>query len=158
MPETGSYKIDFRNQRDALGEHTYLLDNSFFESLDQQEVKGGQLTATLTLRQRLAGNYDATCTIEGVVTVVCDRCLEDLSLPVQVNETFTLKEASAADDEDDEQRIIPADGIYDIGWELYQLIELSLPVMRVHDVADCNPYFTNRIQREEEEDNPQQQN
>lgn len=150
MAETDIYKIDFRNQRDALAEHTYLLDDTFFKGLDQQEVRSGRLTATLTLRKKQEGNYEAACSIEGEVVVACDRCLDDLSLPVHVDETFTLRDADGTGGEDDGLGIIPADGVYDIGWDLYQLVELSLPLMRVHDVAVCNPDFVSRIRREDD--------
>lgn len=68
---------------------------------------------------------EVKCTIEGSVVVMCDRCLEDLRLPVSTG--FEL-----GDDEID----LGAD--IDLRQDVYDFVCISLPMQRVHPDGECN--------------------
>ena len=83
--------------------------------------------------------------------MTCDRCLDDLVLPVAVEETRILKDDPAAREATDERITLLDGGHYDAAWELYELIELSLPLQRVHDVNDCDPDVVSRLHATDDE-------
>ena len=78
---------------------------------------------------------DAILTIESDF----DRCLERLELPVAVDTTFKLKDGDEADETDDIKCAPLGTNCYNVAWDLYELIETSLPILRAHDEGDCNP-------------------
>ncbi len=145
MPELDTYIINVRNIKAAPLHRTFKLDDKFFNDLDQNEIKGGNAEAVLTLSHTMGSSYEATYTIRGTVTVACDRCLDDLTIPVDVEKTIVLKdEANDSPTPDDNTQYVE-NGCYDAAWELYELIELSLPIQRVHDIADCDPEVIKRL-------------
>ncbi len=146
MPEMDLFKIDLRGIHSDPVRFGYKLDDSFFEGLEQDEIKGGQLDATLTVRELTADAYELHFAAVGSVTVVCDRCLDDLELPVSIEKTIKLKDADEADETDDIKAVPLATGTYDVAWDFYEFIELSLPIQRVHEPADCNPDMIGRLQ------------
>ena len=57
MDTTGRFKIDFRDLTEGEITQRWNLDDSFFNALDEQEIKHGQLTATLRVKRRLLASY-----------------------------------------------------------------------------------------------------
>ncbi len=139
MSGLDTYTIDLRGIHATAVRFDYPLDDRFFELLDQNEILGGDLTATVSLREVIADIYELTFHIEGRVAVTCDRCLERLELPVAVDTTFKLKDGDEADETDDIKCAPLGTNCYNVAWDLYELIETSLPILRAHDEGDCNP-------------------
>ena len=144
MSEMDNFKINARSVNAAPLHRTFHLVDEFFHNLKQDEIKGGDINAELTLRHTGTDTYEAAYAIHGTVTVTCDRCLDDLVLPVAVEETRILKDDPAAREATDERITLLYGGHYDAAWELYELIVLSLPLQRVHDVNDCDPDVVSR--------------
>ena len=151
MSEMDNFKINARSVKAAPLHRTFHLDDEFFHNLKQDEIKGGDINAELTLRHIGTDTYEAAYAIHGTVTVTCDRCLDDLVLPVAVEETRILKDDPAAREATDERITLLDGGHYDAAWELYELIELSLPLQRVHDVNDCDPDVVSRLHATDDE-------
>ena len=61
--------------------------------------------------------------ISGSVTVACDRCLEDLELPVVTS--F-------------EESYVPDGAELDLSQDVYDYVCISLPLKRVHPDQGCN--------------------
>lgn len=66
---------------------------------------------------------DVRCSIQGTVTVPCDRCLDDLVIPVETG--F-------------EESYVPDGDTLDFGQEVYDFVCIALPLQRVHDEGGCN--------------------
>ena len=84
-----------------LGEYNYnfLVDNVFFNELEYAEIKGGEVIVGAVLRksERLS---QMELNFEGKVAVPCDRCGEDVTLPVSFSESLIVK-VGTEDNEDD---------------------------------------------------------
>ena len=80
------------------------------------------------------------------MTVACDRCLEDLQLPVEAHPAFSVKfgeEASSEEEMREGSREIlflsASDAELDLSQAIYDYVCLSLPMQRVHAEGECNP-------------------
>ena len=98
----------------------------FFESFGNQEI----LDADINVEARINNHgisVDVEADITGSVTVLCDRCLEPLVIPVETDfqETYT-----------------PEGMELDFGQEVYDFVCISLPLQRVHEDGKCNPDTT----------------
>ena len=147
MPSTETLKKNLRVLANR-GETTRIsLADSFFQELDQDEINGGDIEVTLSARESAGDIFDVSVGIEGHVVVACDRCLEDLSLPVQVNEKIKIYAGDESEIPDsDDVRVLEGNGYeYDFSWDIYELAELSLPLQRVHKENECNPEMTDRL-------------
>ena len=131
----------------AAGEREYhwQAGNEFFQQFDNTEI----LDAAVEVEARAvkSGHYiGVDLDIRGSVTVACDRCLEDLQLPVEAHPSFSVKygEKAAAEEEmrEGSREIIlvsVADTELDLSQAIYDYVCLSLPMQRVHEEGGCNP-------------------
>jgi len=128
------------------------LHNRFFEDLDQEEIIGGNVSVHLDIRGLPNGIFTIKVHASGEVTVACDRCLDNLELGVETQETVRLKHSRP--DESDAPDMIYADtacALYDLSWTIYEIIETSLPLQRTHPEGECNPEVMRYIRHDEGE-------
>jgi len=87
--------------------------------------------------------------INGMVTLACDRCLENLILPVSTNGELAVRFGKGEDsnpDEDDLLVLEPSEGEIDLSQYIYDSICVSLPLQRVHSEGQCNPEMIKKLQ------------
>ena len=103
----------------------------FFETFGNVEILDADLEVTADVISR-GLTVDAACTIAGSVTVACDRCLEDLVIPVEVSfeETYT-----------------PEGGELDLSQDVFDYVCTSLPLQRVHPEGECNQETTKYLSK-----------
>ena len=110
---------------DALASGTsrydWHADAEFFAIFGNSEILDADLDISLVLRNH-GITVDASCEVEGHVTVACDRCLEDLELPVETS----FEESYVLDDD------------LDFSQDIYDYVCTSLPLQRVHPEGECN--------------------
>ena len=62
------------------------------------------------------------------------------------------KEGDESDSTADDIKFIPKNtNMYDASWDVYEIVELSLPIQRTHQVGECNEDMLSRICYNEEE-------
>ena len=144
----------------AAGEREYRWQagNEFFQKFDNAEI----LDAAVEIEARAvkSGHYiGVDLDIRGSVTVACDRCLEDLQLPVEAHPAFSVKygEKAAAEEEmrEGSREIIlvsVADTELDLSQAIYDYVCLSLPMQRVHADGECNPDTVRFLGHEREDE------
>lgn len=117
--------------------YEYVLDNDFFISIDAPEVQKGKLHVDLTVKKSM-GVFVLTFHTEGAVVVPCDRCLDDMEIPVTTDDELKVKMGAAFSDEDDIVVVPEEDGYINVAWFMYEFIALSLPMKHVHAPGKCN--------------------
>ena len=131
----------------AAGEREYRwqADHKFFQKYDNTEI----LDAAVEVEARAvkSGHYiGVDLDIRGSVTVACDRCLEDLQLPVEAHPAFSVKFGEQAALEEGMREgsreilvLSASDTDLDLSQAIYDYVCLSLPMQRVHAEGECNP-------------------
>jgi len=138
----------------ALGQHLfeYQLDNAFFEALEQDEILGGDCSAKVDALVRETGCV-LRLGLSGVVQVTCDRCLDPMSVKLEpIEETCVLKLADEDGEDDNAIYVNREKPVYDLGWLLYELIAVHLPVIHSHEPGECNPEMEKLLQEHLAED------
>ena len=132
---------------------TLDLHDDFFQDLDQNEIKAGNIHLDLKMRESAAETFIFDFNIHGTVIVECDRCLDDLALDVCVKETIKVRYEDESDSSADDIKFIPKNTTtYDASWDVYEIVELALPIQRTHAIEDCNEDMINHICNEFTED------
>ena len=130
----------------TAGENKFFwtAGKEFFDSFENSEILDAQLD--IEVRVEKSGRYiGVDCDVSGKVVVECDRCLEELVMPVDLDVKLSVKfgEAEASDESQDGEReviFLPVDNTeLDIMQVVYDYVCLSLPLQRVHEDGDCNP-------------------
>ena len=72
------------------------------------------------------------------VAVPCDRCLDDLELPVNTDDTLKVKMGLSFSEEGDVLVVPEEDGYVNVAWFIYEFIALNIPAKHVHTPGKCN--------------------
>lgn len=131
------YKVELRDMYGDTSRVEYDIDEGFFQQIDAPDIRKGSLHVVLDIVKG-AGVYKLTFGIEGTVTVPCDRCLEDMDIDVDTENEIRVKLGSEYRDDDDLVIVREADGYIDVSWFIYEFIDLSLPLQRVHPEGECD--------------------
>ena len=125
-------------------EFSWHVGKEFFEGFENTEVLDAELSISVSVEK--SGQYlGVDDLIEGEVTVECDRCLDDLVLPVDVEVLLSVKfgdeeSADTPEEGDRELVFVPEDDAeLDLGQIIYDYVCVSLPMQRHHEDGDCNP-------------------
>ena len=99
-------------------------------------------------------------TIEGTVTVPCDRCLEDLDLDIEGYYELVVK-VGDENEELSETVIVISSKEYeiDVAQYIYEFISLMIPMRNVHDETEngqaCDPEILKEIEKHLAHENPE---
>ena len=118
------------------------LDESFFNGQSDAEVRRADVDATLNVTRKGENTYRLEISCHGTVTVACDRCLEDLDLPVEVSYCLNVEQmGTELDDSNDGLLIVPAEWReLDAAPIVRDTVLLAMPMTHCHEhEEDCNP-------------------
>ena len=130
----------------AAGESrfSWSAGKEFFDSFENSEILDAELN--IEVRVEKSGRYlGVDCEVEGQVTVDCDRCLDELVMPIDSAIALSVKYGSEENGEEHQEGereivFIPEDSAeLDLGQVIYDYVCLSLPMQRVHEPGGCNP-------------------
>lgn len=127
----------------AAGESRFSWHASkeFFESFENSEIFDADLDIAAIV-QKSGRDVLVDCDVRGSVTVECDRCLEDLVMPVDVSIAVKVRFGESGESEENGRELISLaadDSELDLGQIVYDYVCLSLPLQRVHKDGECNP-------------------
>ena len=130
----------------AAGESRFSwhAGKEFFETFGTEEIIDADIDVSVTVEK--SGRYlGADCEIDGSVVVACDRCLEDLRMPVETDVLLSVKfgdEESSEDHQEGEREIVfvpEGEAELDLSQIIYDYVCLALPMQRHHAEGECNP-------------------
>ena len=130
----------------AAGENRFSwhAGKEFFEAFENTEILDADLDVSVSVEK--SGRYvGVDCAVDGTVTVACDRCLEDLQIPVETDILLSVKfgdEASAEDHQEGEREILfvpEGDAEMNLAQIIYDYVCLALPIQRHHAEGQCDP-------------------
>ena len=130
----------------TAGENKFFwrAGKEFFDSFENSEILDSQLDIEVNAEK--SGRYiGVDCYVSGKVVVECDRCLEELEMPVDLDILLSVKfgDAESSDETQEGEReviFLPVDNTeLDMKQVVYDYVCLSLPLQRVHEEGECNP-------------------
>lgn len=147
MGKFDSYKVPLKTLTPGIHEFEYLLDNEYFKKIDSPEVERGKVNAKVVVKNN-SKEYEITFALEGIIIIPCDRCLDDMELPVNQKSKLIVKFGKAYAEESDEIIVIPEDeGEINLAWFFYEFIVLSIPIKHVHAPGKCNKLMTTKLKK-----------
>ena len=146
MGRFDKYNVDLKGMKAASLGLEFELDNAFFADIDGEEFQKGSVKASVTVRKN-KDIFDFSFTLVGRVIVPCDRCLDDLDVEVDTENTLRVKLGNEYADEGDIVVVPEQDGDFNLAWYLYELIVLALPLKRVHAPGKCNHEMTGKLKK-----------
>ena len=146
MGRFDKYNVDLKGMKAASLELAFGLDNAFFADIDGEEFQKGTVEAVVTVTKG-RDVFDFSFALKGKVVVPCDRCLDDLEIEVETENTLCVKLGEDYADEGEIVVIPEHEGCINIAWYLYEFIVLALPMKRVHAPGKCNHEMTGKLKK-----------
>ncbi len=100
------YNISLKNLSAGDSYFEYDLDRKYFETIDGDEVKKGNVKVTVNVK-RTSSTFELNIVLKGVIQVPpCTRCLDDMDLEVDSKNRLIVKFGKEYSEESDEIVII----------------------------------------------------
>lgn len=136
MGKLSEYVIPFTGL--SIGKHTYEfdIDKKFFEQYGTELVHSGNIHVVLDLIKS-ANMLSLEFKHSGTINAECDRCLNDIKLPIEGSNRVVIKFGDETGNESDDIIVLPKDAHeIDIAPLVYEFIGITVPYRRVP--ADCD--------------------
>ena len=141
------YTIDLKNLTPGTHDFEYLLENKFFVDIDGNEVQKGHVHVQLTVKKSLMA-FELNFQIAGTVIIPCDRCLDDMELPIETQDKLIVKFGKEYAEESDEIVIVPEEEeTINVAWFIYEFIALAIPIKHVHAAGKCNKAMVAKLRQ-----------
>lgn len=117
----------------------YQLDGAFFNEIEASEVRSGSVDVALSVTHTQEGIYELDFVCNGVITIPCDRCLDDMDHNVDASYHLTVKMGDEYDDSIDQVLTIPSSWrTLDLAPIVRDTVLLTIPMMHTHAPGECN--------------------
>jgi uncharacterized protein len=147
------YTISFTGLTIGEYEFDFEVDKTLFEEYENEDIQDANVSLNVLLKkeERML-TFDFS--FEGVLNVLCDRCLDPLDINVKGVNTLFVKFGDKFEEEDDDVIIIPnKEHKIDLSQYIYEYILLQKPMQCVHQEGKCNKDMLERINKKEENTN-----
>ncbi len=138
MGKFSDYKLMLKSL--PLGKHDfeYHLDKQFFINMENSDVRDADVNVALTVNHSNDA-YQLSFHLTGTLTVLCDRCLDELPLDIDTTYDLTVKYGDDYDNESDTLLVIPeSDNYLNVAYMIYDTAVLAIPPRHVHPQGKCN--------------------
>lgn len=116
----------------------YHLGEQFFINMENTDVRNADISVFLTVSHN-NDFYDLDFKVTGTVTLLCDRCLDDLIVSIETSYHTVVKYGESYDDSSDEMLVIPeTDNYLNVAYMLFDTVMLAIPIKHVHPLGKCN--------------------
>ena len=152
------YTIPYKGMKEGSHTFKWSVGGDFWKARPEGGILGGEIEVEALLEKGVTGAMRLEVGMTGSVTVPCDRCLEDCSLPVSYRGKLAVKVSDQEHPfEGDIMWLSPGESAIDLEQYIYESVVLSLPLQRVHpeDVHGqplCNPAMLERFKIVTEEE------
>ena len=151
------YVIKFTGLPLGVHEYNFEIGDKFFEGVEESIISAANVKVLAVLHKG-SGAMQLDLDLDGIVSVECGRCLEEYSLPIDVQKHLLIRmveKPSREDDDDDSIHIGLSDHEIDLKEHLYDFLTLEVPYLPLHEdnedgTPGCNPevlkLITNRTE------------
>lgn len=138
MGKFTEYKLMLKSLPEGKHSFEYHLDKQFFINMENADVRDADVKVMLDVDHR-GDAYMLAFRLTGTLTVLCDRCLDELPLDIDTTYALTVKYGEEYNDDSDTLLVIPeSDNYLNVAYMLYDTAVLAIPPRHVHPQGKCN--------------------
>lgn len=147
MGKFSDFKLPLKSLPEGAHDFHYHLDKQFFANMESTDIRDANVDVDLKVVYR-NGVYELAFACNGNVTVACDRCLDDLELPIETAYHVTVKYGdSFKEDSDDFIEIPESDNFLNVAYMIYDTVSLAVPIKHVHPLGKCNRAMSSLLKK-----------
>lgn len=142
MGKFTDYNVRLKGLSNGTHEYDFHIGQQFFTNMENADVRDADIAVKLVVKVA-NGRYDMHFNIAGQVTTLCDRCLDDLVLPIEGQYHILVEYGDDYNQESDDLLVIPAsDADLNVAYMIYDTVVLAIPMKHVHPMGKCNRQMT----------------
>ncbi|MCM1347795.1 MAG: DUF177 domain-containing protein [Firmicutes bacterium] len=147
MGKFTEFKLPLKSLPEGVHSFEYHLGKKFFENMESPDIHDADLHVALTVTYK-RDLYTLNFKITGTITLICDRCLDDLIMPVDTDYNINVKYGDDYNDEADDLLVIPyGDNYLNVAYMLYDTVALTIPMKHVHPMGKCNRQMSQMLRK-----------
>ncbi|MCB9308608.1 MAG: DUF177 domain-containing protein [Lewinellaceae bacterium] len=140
MSNLNHFSIPFEGLKDGFHTFNFTLNNAFFKEFEASPIQEGSFVVDCTFEKKpkiSILNFD----FKGSYRTNCDRCLEQVDIPMSGEQTLLVKvheRMAGVEDED----VIFIDGhtsVIDLRQYLYEMVCVNMPMQNTFQCEDADP-------------------
>lgn len=142
-----AYKLPLKTLPHGSHAFDYKLQKQFFVDMESADIRDADLDVHVDVNYK-GDLYEITLTVKGEITLICDRCLDDLQWPVDTTFHIFVKYGPDYNDDSDELLEIPeSDAELNIAYMIYDTVALTIPIKHVHPLGKCNRAMSSLLKK-----------
>lgn len=148
-----NFEIKFAGLESGLHHFDFFITDDFIKKCENEEVINVSINVSLNL-ERTERILTLGFHFKGTMSAPCDRCLELITIPIDVMETAYITFGEDNRTTDDNLIILPENAhMYDVSNIIYETIILQKPMRMVHEKeSDCNQDVVQRLHLTQQEE------
>ena len=143
--------VRFSGLKSGVYSYDFDLGGEFFGRFENEEICGGEVHVGAVLEKNervMMFKFSLT----GEVTTQCDRCLGEIKVPIEGEETLNVRLSDEEKSDDENVAILPESAFeIDLAQWLYEYVAVRIPMQHVHPEGECDQEVTRFISAEDEE-------
>jgi len=157
------YTVPFKGLCDGVHQFEFSVDEKFFAHFEGVEDYCGSLAVKVILEKKTLV-MSLKISLQGVVNVICDRCLDRFDLPVEGETSLFVKFGAQREELAEDVIVLPLEeNEIPLAQNIYELFVLSLPLRIIHPEDEegntlCNAEMIRKIdelsEKEDESTDP----
>ena len=143
--------VRFSGLKSGRYSYRFELGKEFFDRFENEEIRDGkvEIDAVLEKTERvMVMNF----TLKGEVTTLCDRCVGEMKVPIEGEESLNIRLSDTEVSDDENVAILP-EGAFEIDltqW-LYEYVAVRIPMQHMHAEGECDEATVRYIESEKGE-------
>ena len=131
--------VRFSGVKPGTYDYTIVLGDDFFGEFENEEIEGGKVVFEVRMRRS-----ERVTMLEfafgGTLRMRCDRCLGDMELKVEGEESLNIRFSDTEQSEDENTVVLPEDAHeLDLSPWLYEFVAVRIPMQHTHPEGECDP-------------------
>ncbi len=141
-----AYILPFRSLSEGTHKFDYELDSDFICSFETLSEYAGNLVAKVVLLKQ-DSKQKISINLEGTLETACDRCLESMEMPFEMEGAYYLREAEENEEEKEDVVFVkPENQNLELSTLFYELIMLGLPQQKMHEEGECDADMLEKLE------------
>lgn len=137
MGKFTEYKLPIKSMPVGSQEFGYQIGKQFFVNMEDNDIRNADIKVKLTVEHK-NDYYDLQFAVSGTVVTGCDRCLDDLEIPIDTAYHVIVKYGEDYNDTDEYMEIPYSDNDINVAYMIHDTIALAIPIKHVHPMGKCN--------------------
>ena len=132
MDTLDRYTIAYKDLSIGVHHISMPVDDAFFKVFDNSQITSGTGSVEIELTKS-ESMLHLSIEIDSQIGVECDRCLDEVIIPIEYESTLIIRFSDVSEDFDgDIMWLTPDDDELELAQYIYESIYLELPYQRVH--------------------------